>query len=164
MGVGIMLVVIAEKEEMPLVEEIGLNGCPILITGVGAINVINALKDVPRDTEIFNVGYCGSKDLEVGTYVNVIKANTLHNYARFEEKPQFLSTPQIPKLVEKNAICYTSTDFVTEKFDTLTSYGTTSCVFDMELAFICALGFKHIASIKKVSDNLSIGEYHKNIN
>lgn len=154
------LVVIADKSELPLVEEAGLSNCPILITGIGAINVINALRDLPKDTHILNIGYCGSQDLEVGTWVNVIRVNTLHNYAQFEETSNFLPTAQIPKLVEKNAVCYTSTDFVTERFDTLTSYGTTSCVFDMELAFICALGFTYVTSIKKVSDNLDINKYH----
>jgi hypothetical protein len=35
------------------------------------------------------------------------------------------------------------------------------CVFDMELAFIAALGFKHLHSLKYVSDNLSLHAYHE---
>ena len=35
------------------------------------------------------------------------------------------------------------------------------CVFDMELAYIAALGFKHLHSLKYVSDNLSLHKYHE---
>ena len=35
-----ILVVIAEKEELKLVEQLGYKDYPILITGVGALNII----------------------------------------------------------------------------------------------------------------------------
>ena len=35
-----MLVVIAEKEELEIVKEAGYEGVPVLITGVGGMNVI----------------------------------------------------------------------------------------------------------------------------
>ena len=41
------LVVIAEKEVLKLVEQLGYKDYPILITGVGALNIIEALKDIP---------------------------------------------------------------------------------------------------------------------
>lgn len=53
--------------------------------------------------------------------------------------------------------CYTSNDFV------LNTDIKEPCVFDMELAYIMALGFKRVKSIKIVSDNLSIKEYEQNI-
>ena len=53
------LVVIAEKEELKLVEKLGYNHYPVLITGVGALNVIETLKDIPRDTVLINIGYAG---------------------------------------------------------------------------------------------------------
>ena len=40
---------------------------------------------------------------------------------------------------------------------------TDPVVFDMELAYILALGFKKVESIKIVSDNLSLKEYEENI-
>ena len=43
------LVVIAEAEEMKLVKKLGYGHRPVLITGVGAMNVIDALKDIPRE-------------------------------------------------------------------------------------------------------------------
>ena len=61
-----MLIVIAEKEELKLVEELGLQDEPIIITGVGGINVINALKNIPKNEHIINVGYAGSNNLNIG--------------------------------------------------------------------------------------------------
>lgn len=151
-----MLVVIATKDELPLVDECGLKGNPVLITGVGGVNVIKALRDVPKDTEILNIGYCGAQGLDVGTFINVVRVSTYHKNVDFSEFWSFPTVAQIGKLVDKNAVCYTSTDFVTEKGN---ADDLQECVFDMELAFICALGFEHVASIKKVSDNLSVNQY-----
>ena len=57
------LVVIAEKEELKLVEQLGYKDYPILITGVGALNIIESLKDIPKYVNIINIGYAGSKNL-----------------------------------------------------------------------------------------------------
>ena len=53
--------------------------------------------------------------------------------------------------------CYTSNDFVLE------TKIKDPVVFDMELAYILALGFEEVESIKIVSDNLSLKEYETNI-
>ena len=147
-----MLVVIAEKEELKLVEELGYNNFPILITGVGGMNVIDALKDIPRDTEILNIGYVGSNYWGIGTRLQITAVGTNHEKAQFTEDMKFLNM----KLFEEyddSAFCYTSTDFVehTDKIN--------PCVFDMELAFIRAI-FKNVRSIKVVSDNLNKNEYN----
>lgn len=145
-----MLVVIATKDELKLVEEYGFSNNPILITGVGGVNVINALKDLPRDTQILNIGYAGSNTLEIGTSVSVGKVHTYHPKAEFSETESY-------NLTIGTHTCYTSTDFVTQ------CDFKEPCVFDMELAFICALGFKQVRSIKIVSDNLSIEEYENTV-
>ena len=146
-----MLVVIATKDELHLVKELKFDHLPILITGVGGVNVINALKDIPKDTEILNIGYVGSNKLDIGTIVGVNRVNTFHPSVDFYE----CNTNNLT-IGEYN--CYTSTDFVTK------CNIEEPCVFDMELAFICALGFKIVRSIKKVSDNLSLKEYENTIN
>jgi hypothetical protein len=152
-----MLIVIAEKEELKLVKELGFDNNPILITGVGGINVINALKDVPRDTEILNIGYCGSNKFDIGTRVCVNKVKTFHEIANFKEKNMMVVSASDLKLrYDKYSDCYTSTDFVTK-----TSIEK-PCIFDMELAFIRAL-FPNTRAIKVVSDKLSVEEYRKNI-
>ena len=48
---------------------------------------------------------------------------------------------------------FTNVDFVLQSKEH-------DCVFDMELAFICGMGFESVRAIKIVSDNLSLHEYH----
>lgn len=139
------MIVVAMREEIDLLPEINE---PYIITGVGAINVINALKNLDRNTQIINVGYAGSNVLPIGTRVLVGKVKLYHPNAEYQEAEYFLdgSTP-----------CYTSCDFVT-------STGIEEpCVFDMELAFILAMGFKNVTAIKQVSDNLDKSQFDENI-
>lgn len=145
-----MLIVIAEKEELKLVEELGFKEYPVLITGVGAINVLNALKNIPKNEHIINVGYAGSNNLNIGTRVAVSVVKTLHEKANFTEQSKccYVQT----KNYDVVAPCYTSTDFVTK------TKTEEDCVFDMELAFICSL-FDNVWAIKVVSDNLSHKQY-----
>ena len=148
-----MLIVIAEKEELNLVKKLGYENEPVLITGVGGVNVLRALKDLPRDAEILNIGYAGSNSLPVGTKVVVGCCNTYSDVATFPEMPLVLKTPDFAIVNNlKKYTCYTSTDFVTH------TNKKEPCVFDMELAFICAL-FENVSAIKVVSDNLSYEEF-----
>lgn len=149
-----MLVVIAEKEELKLVEELGYGDEPIIITGVGGLNVIRALKDFPKDTEILNIGYAGSNNIKIGTKVVVSTVKTLHEKATFTEQSKCCRVPTGHN--SKVAPCYTSTDFVTK------TEIKEDCVFDMELAFICSL-FDRVWAVKVVSDNLNKEEYKKEI-
>ena len=151
-----MLVVIAQKEELKLVEELGYGDYPILITGVGGVNVIRALDHLPRDTEILNIGYCGSNSVEIGTKVFVDEIHTLHENAQFYEEPKVNVNCNFYKGKYDCYACYTSTDFVTKTTIKV------SCVFDMELAFIGSM-FNNIAAIKVVSDNLNKKEYDKKV-
>lgn len=146
-----MLVVIAEKEELKLVEELGYDKMPIIITGVGGINVINALKDIPKNTEILNIGYVGSNYWKVGTKLTITAVGTNHEKAKFFEKTKTMARVRAFE-IEDETICYTSTDFVTQ------TNKTEHCVFDMELAFIRAM-FDNVRSIKVVSDNLNKKQY-----
>lgn len=149
-----MLVVIAEKEELKLVEELGFKDEPIIITGVGGINVLNALKNIPKNEYIVNIGYAGSNNIEIGKRVAVSAVKTLHEKANFTEQSKccYVQT----KNHDVVAPCYTSTDFVTK------TKIKEDCVFDMELAFICSL-FDNVWSIKVVSDNLSHKQYKQKI-
>lgn len=146
-----MLVVIAQKEEMKLVEELGYSNYPVLITGVGGINVIKALKDLPKDTEILNIGYAGSNYYDVGTKLEILEVFTNHSVAQFEEQSTILSANKGYETTD----CYTSTDFVTS------TKISRPCVFDMELAFIASM-FNHVTAIKVVSDKLNYMEYSNN--
>ena len=41
----------------------------IIVTGVGAINVMHTLRDLPRDAKIINIGYAGSANYAIGSAV-----------------------------------------------------------------------------------------------
>lgn len=142
-----MIVVIASDNERKLVEELGYANNKIIVTGIGAINVITALKDLPKEQEIVNIGYCGSNHLPIGQKVVVGVSTLLHEIFHYEEEP--IKTIDYPA---SKVVCYTSTDFVV-KTDI-----KEPCVFDMELAYICSL-FDHVKSIKVVSDNLDLHTY-----
>lgn len=134
--------VIAMPSEIDLIDK----NKDYIITGVGALNVIKSLINVDRSTHITNVGYAGSNNIPVGTKVNVGKVKLYHPNVNYEEQ-DFQLCGNIP--------CYTSNDFV------LSTEIKEPCVFDMELAYILALGFKDVTSIKIVSDNLSLKEFEK---
>lgn len=149
------LVVIAEKEELKLVKELGYVTYPIIITGVGALNVIEALKDVPKDTKIINIGYAGSKDLEPGKFYMVDCVTLYHPNVPYFEPLYHIKKDSPYGILDdqfETKTCYTGSDFVLE-----TKLG--NCLFDMELAYIAALGFKSILAFKYVSDNLDLQEY-----
>lgn len=155
------LVVIAEKEELNLVEKLGYNIYPVLITGVGALNVIEALKDIPRDTQIINIGYAGSKDLEPGKFYTIDRVTLNHPNVKYDEPVYILDSVHwnchIDESDERPKVCLTGCDFVLES-------DVTDCLFDMELAYIKALGFDNVIAFKYVSDNLDLQEYRKNLN
>ena len=137
------LVVVATNDESRLAD-----GYVGLVTGVGALNVIRNLAPIDRNTPILNVGYAGSNSIPVGTRVRVGKVSSYHPNVKFDE-PTYKLDGEIP--------CYTSSDFVTQ------TDIDEPCVFDMELAYILAMGFTDVVSEKVVSDNLSMGEYERNV-
>lgn len=158
------LVVIAEKEELKLVEKLGYEKFPVLITGVGALNVIEALKDIPRDTVIYNIGYGGSKNLEPGKFYAIDRVSLYHQNVKYDEPTYSLG--YIPWAREEEpeedsymrpVKCLTGTDFVLES-------NIEDCVFDMELAYIKALGFDNVIAYKYVSDNLDLNQYRIKFN
>lgn len=146
------LVVVATDEEYKLAKK-RFKHHLIVKTGVGGINVIRKLKRFPKWLKIINFGYAGSNVIPAGTEVNVCVSLLHHPNVDYEEPIYRLKF----KDPEKDVICFTSNDFVLE-----TKYKE-PVVFDMELAYIMALGFKNVTSIKIVSDNLSLKEYKKNI-
>lgn len=137
------MIVIATFDELALVND---SREPLLITGVGALNVINALRDIPRSTPIHNVGYAGSNKIPIGVRCRIGKVSAYHPAAEYEDR-QYILDGSIP--------CYTAGDFVTS------TDIDDACVFDMELAYILALGFYNVTAEKIVSDNLSKKEYEE---
>lgn len=141
------IIVVATDEEYKLAQK-RFKRHYIIQTGVGGINVIEKLKKLPRWLKIVNFGYVGSNNIPIGTEVKVNFSKLYHSNVDYTEKG-YLLNGEIP--------CYTSNDFV------LKTDIKTPCVFDMELAYILALGFKNVESIKIVSDNLSLKQYEEEI-
>ena len=153
-------IIMAEEGERPLLdkvcEELGLDlsGIEIIFTGVGAINIIRSLQHLDHEAELINVGYAGSANFDLGTWVNVSEVRLNHPNVTYPEPTLELSEISCQKSTIKRAVCYSNCDFVLAS-------DYKDCVFDMELAFIAALGFKNLHSLKYVSDNLSLHAYHE---
>lgn len=137
------MIVIATEYERDLCPA-GHEDEKVIITGVGVLNVISALKDIDKNEPVYNVGYAGSNSLPVGERVRIGEVEWYHPNVEFESKKYML---------DGNVKCYTAGDFVTK--NTVSS----PCVFDMELAVILALGFKNVIAEKIVSDSLSVEDF-----
>lgn len=143
------MIVVATDEEYKLAKK-RFKGHLIIKTGVGGINVVRKLKRLPKWLKITNFGYVGSNVLPIGTEIRVGESRLYHPNVIYNEQEYTLDK-------ESTIKCFTSNDFVLE------TNIKKPCVFDMELAYICALGFKRVESIKIVSDNLSLKQYEEEI-
>jgi hypothetical protein len=130
----------------------------IIVTGVGAINVMKKLHDLPRNSQIINMGYAGSANYEIGSVVCVKEAKLNHPCVSYPEPQLLLKTMPSEWLKAPSeclvSVCYSNTDFVLQS-------DYKNCVFDMELAYIAAMGFENLVSLKIVSDNLSLHDYRE---
>lgn len=130
----------------------------VVVTGVGALNVMQTMRNIPQDAQLINIGYAGSANYEIGSIVTVGEVRLNHPCVNYPEPMLMLSPiPEsylvCPKQVI-HSICYSNTDFVLQS-------DYTDCVFDMELAYIAGLGYEHLSSLKIVSDNLSLRTYRE---
>lgn len=141
------MIVVATDEEYKLAKK-RFKGHKIVKTGVGGINILNTLKEADKRQKIINFGYVGSNVIPIGTEVRIGESRLYHPNVEYEEPTYKL---------DGDITCYTSNDFVLE------SNIKEPVVFDMELAYILALGFKNVESIKIVSDNLSLKKYEETI-
>lgn len=152
-------IIMAEEGERVLLDkvrdELGLDlqDAELIYTGVGAINIIRSLQNLDREAELINIGYAGSANFDLGTWVEVTEVRLNHPAVSYPEPELKIENGNWKIKNVRQAICYSNCDFVlaSEYRD---------CVFDMELAFIAALGFKKLHSLKYVSDNLSLHSYH----
>ena len=149
----------AEEGEHVLLDQVreqlglDLSDATLVYTGVGAINIIRSLQNLDREAEVYNIGYAGSANFDLGSWVEVTEVRLNHPNVTYPEPELKLEPIGLQKEQVKQAVCYSNCDFVLAS-------DYKDCVFDMELAFIAALGFKHLHSLKHVSDNLSLHAYH----
>jgi hypothetical protein len=150
-------IVMAEEGERVLLDKaretlgLDMSDATLVYTGVGAINIIRSLANLDREAEVYNIGYAGSANFDLGTWVAVTEVRLNHPNVTYPEPELPLETIDCPAALK--APCYTNCDFVLAS-------DYRDCVFDMELAFVAALGFRKLHSFKYVSDNLSLHSYH----
>ena len=181
----ILFVIAMEKEAKDIAKKLELrkiknntkiyrkDNISLLITGIGkqqtAINLTQYLennKDNIPDI-IINVGYVGSTNSKIGTWVSVDK---IYNYEWDIPGEQKYSIDgfkdfSIIKVLHKDSVkilpCYSAESFVTS------TNIKDDVIFDMELHsiyVICQIyNIKELISLKKVSDNLSLDDYYSNI-
>lgn len=165
-----MLILVAAmvEEAVNLIEKLNLkpNGyywegkdCRLFITGIGRKNARRVLNEAEADglltknDYILNFGFAGGNKIQVG---QIISVRTSRLYEHPKTNGFVLKTPV--GFYESGAVdCYTSDEFV-EKTEI-----KSPCLFDMELFEICRHAHRCISSIKVVSDNLSEGDFDKNI-
>ena len=151
------MILIAEEGERQLAEKY-FPGQEIRITGVGALNLLKNLRDLPLSTPLINIGYVGSANYEIGSLVEIGEVRLCHPHVSYPE-PTYRCMPGLADeygiaVAHTDVPIFTNVDFVLESKER-------DCVFDMELAFILGMGFTNVRSIKIVSDNLSLHEYHQ---
>ena len=140
-----------------------------LITGIGkqltAINLTKYLCENSKPDLIINVGYAGSTDIPIGKWVNISRVyNYDWNIPGEEKYVMHIGGSQQLASINNSDIerveCYSSETFVTE------TEIKEHVAFDMELhsiALICDMNNISLLSIKKISDNLSLGDYYNNL-
>lgn len=172
----ILFVIAMEKEAKDLAQKLNLkeeNGIfkneniSLIITGIGkqrtAINLTKFLENNLKPDLIINVGYVGSTNCKIGSWINV---NNSYNYEwQILDEEKYELEGLNKRILEdldyvKNLPCYSAESFVTE------TNIKNEVLFDMELHsvyVICQLYGIKLVSLKKVSDNLCLDEYYKNI-
>lgn len=176
----VLFVIAMEKEAIDIKKKLGLEkvqdnmyrkeNISLLVTGIGkqqtAIRLTQYLEHTRNKPDvIINIGYAGSTNSKIGEWVNVSKS---FNYEWMipgeqqyivegfdDDRIKTIQNEEISKLP-----CYSAESFVTS------TKIKENVLFDMELHSIylvcCMYGIDLIA-LKKVSDNLNLDDYYKNI-
>lgn len=176
----ILFVMAMEKEAMQIATKLELQeikqdtyklfrkeNISLIIVGIGkqrtAINLTKYLENNEKPDVIINIGYAGSTDEKIGTWVNVNNSFNYEWQILDEEKYSILGLDKkILKSFDniENLTCYSAEAFVTS------SNIKEKVLFDMELHSIyaiCQMYNIELISLKKVSDNLCLDDYYKNI-
>ena len=139
----------------------------LIITGIGkqktAIGLTKYLCKNRIPDLIINIGYAGSTNTEIGKWISIDKSYNLEWYIPGEEKYSMLDfgNQELETVEELEKLpCYSSETFVT-KTDI-----KENVIFDMELHSVSIIADMYkipLISMKKISDNLNMDDYYKNI-
>ena len=145
-------------------EDINLN---LIITGIGkqktAIGLTKYLCENDKPDLIINIGYAGSVNCKIGSFVSINKSYNLEWDIPGEQKYSMddLGGQELVTIDElENLPCYSAECFVNN------SDIKENVIFDMELHSVSLLADLYnipLASLKKISDNLSMDDYYKTI-
>ena len=164
-------IVVATEDETSLALKL-FTGIPVIKTGIGGVNVWKALKQLPRGAKILNFGYAAGYNIPVGTEVSVHISKMWHPNLDKIINTEVIKSEDFKienewKVLNpySQAVCYTASDFLDLSKEYLDGLKTIepSCLFDMELGYICAMGFENVQAIKIVSDSTSLEEYLETI-
>ena len=167
-----------KKESKKIVEKLNLEqineelfrkeNITLLLSGIGkqrtAISLTKYLCENSKPDLIINIGYAGSTDIKVGSWVNITKSYNYEWYIPGEEKYSFTDYGNKELVLLNNTNmqkveCYSSESFVTET--DLEGH----IAFDMELhsvGVVCDMFKIPVMALKKISENLSLNDYYDN--
>lgn len=145
-------------------ENIKLN---LIITGIGkqktAIGLTKYLCENDKPDLIINIGYAGSVNCKIGSWISINKSYNLEWNIPGEQKYSMddLGGQDLVTIDElENLPCYSAECFVNS------TDIKENVIFDMELHSVSLLADLYnipLVSLKKVSDNLSMDDYYKTI-
>ena len=145
-------------------EDINLN---LIITGIGkqktAIGLTKYLCENDKPDLIINIGYAGSVNCKIGSFVSINKSYNLEWDIPGEQKysmddiggQELVTIDDLENLPCYSAECFVNNTDIKE-----------NVIFDMELHSVSLLADLYnipLASLKKISDNLSMDDYYKTI-
>lgn len=176
----ILFVIAMEKEAIEITKKLELekvqnnlyskDNISLLITGIGkqqtAIELTKYLEKCEKRPDIIiNMGYAGSTNCQIGEWINVSKSYNYEWNIPGEQKYTIsgfdknkIKTIKDDKI--KKLPCYSAESFVTS------TQIEEDVIFDMELHsiyLICCIYEIDLISLKKISDNLNMEDYYKNI-
>ncbi len=93
-------IIMAEEGERVLLDQaketlgLDLSDAELIFTGVGAINIIRSLQHLDREAELINIGYAGSANFDLGTWVEVTEVRLNHPSVTYPEPELKISNQQ----------------------------------------------------------------------
>lgn len=143
------------------------NNINLIITGIGkqktAIGLTKYLCENDKPDLIINIGYAGSVNCKIGSWISINKSYNLEWDIPGEQKYSMddLGRQDLVTIDElENLPCYSAECFVNS------TNIKENVIFDMELHSVSLLADLYnipLVSLKKVSDNLSMDDYYKTI-
>lgn len=139
----------------------------LIITGIGkqktAIALTKYLCENDKPDLIINIGYAGSTNAKIGSWVSINKSYNLEWDITGEQKysmddlggQDLLTIDELEKLPCYSAECFVNNTDIKD-----------NVIFDMELHSVSLLADLYnipLISLKKVSDNLSMDDYYKTV-